>query len=88
MEIHNKIWQKKHESPKWFTEEIVYFDKNKNKWITEAWKYTKNESGDIEEVILKEEQQYPRGSKLIIERKFPWLHNRKNWNIKYQPEKY
>ena len=73
MEIHNKIWQKKHESPKWFTE---------------AWKYTKNESGDIEEVILKEEQQYPRGSKLIIERKFPWLHNRKNWNIKYQPEKY
>ena len=88
MKIYNKIWQKQYESPEWFAEELVYFDKDKDKWITKVWKYTKDESGGIWEAILEEEQEYPRGSKLVIERKFPWLNNRKTWNTKYQPEKY
>ena len=88
MKIYHKVWQKEYESHEWFKEELIYFDRDKNEWITEVWKFTKNEEGDIEETILEEEKKYSRGSKPIIEKKFPWLKHRKTWNIKYQPKKY
>jgi len=77
--IYNKIWQKEYEDPEWFKEEIIYFDRDKNTWITEIWLFNRDENGDIYETILEEEKQYPRGSKLVMEKKFPWLINRPTW---------
>lgn len=87
MKIYHKVWQKEYESPEWFKEELIYFDRDKNEWITEVWKFTRNEEGDIEETILEEEKNYARGSKPIIEEKFPWLKHRKTWNLKYEKVK-
>ena len=58
--------------------------RSENKWITEIWKYNKDEDGIIYESILKEEKKYPRGSKPIIEKKFPWLKHRQTWTDKYK----
>ena len=37
MKIASKVWQKEYESTEWYREEIVYFLRSENKWITEIW---------------------------------------------------
>ena len=84
MKIASQIWQKEFESPEWFREEIVYFLRSENQWITEIWEYNRDEKGRIYESILKKRKTYPRGSKSKIMEKFPWLKHRNTWTDNYE----
>ena len=84
MKIASLIWQKDYESPEWYREEIVYFFRPDNQWITEIWVYNRDEEGMIYDTFLEEEKTYPRGSKKKIMEKFPWLKHRPTWTDNYE----
>ena len=85
MNIASHITQKNYEGTEWFQEEMVYFFKETNEWKSEVWRYNINEDGDIEESELVEDKTYSKGSKHILEDKFPWLRYNKKWKP-YKPK--
>jgi|TARA_R100000781_G_scaffold112795_1_gene80394 hypothetical protein len=87
MRLHGKIWQKGYEASDWIKEELVYFNKSKNIWVTEVYKYFKDEDGEIIEVECLSDNNYPRGSKDKLETLFPWLKKRPTWVNNYKSVK-
>lgn len=89
MNIASEVFQKYYEDPTWFQEELVYFFKDSGEWISEVWKYTKDDEGNIENTELVEEKSYPKGSKPKLEDKFPWLRYHDKWTpYKSKQERY
>tara|TARA_R100000734_G_C3216004_1_gene29318 strand:- start:195 stop:470 length:276 start_codon:yes stop_codon:yes gene_type:complete len=86
MNIASEIFQKNYEDVEWFQEELVYYFEETNEWKSEVWKFNRNQDGDIETTELVEEKSYPRGSKPILEEKFPWLKHNKKWKP-YKPKR-